>query len=478
MSEIKHTHKFTIFSEGFRYIKNSIVPLFLFLISAASEYLKKYGGNYVAILVVAVFLLVIIGLAIVKWKKKIYCIQDEGIYIRNGIFEMHERTVPFSQVHTADISSSIVQRLFNVCKLDIDTAGGKAKESEISILLSKQEALRVKSLIFNVNKKRAEEEVEVGIKIKKFTTSTKDLFVMASMSSNMLAGIFIIIVFYMNIVDKIPDAVKRKAKAFSYNLIEDFNSKGMITYIVALILVALFISWSVSVIITVIKYYGFTVTREEDNIRLSYGLLNKKEVTIPVSRIQSITIVEGIIKKSFGYFSLNVETIGYGKDKGESTMLCPIAKKKVLDNFFQDILSEMDINYELVKSPRKALKGFILFRLLDDIIIMSIIAIFAPYGQFIFILLPIIAIWNYIKFIDNGIYYDDDFIVMRYRRAARETVIIQKECIQSIEKRQNVFQKRKAVAKYKVNIAGDILGESYTVGYINQNYLEDILYRE
>jgi putative membrane protein len=473
MSGVKHTHKFTIFSEVFRYIKNSIVPLFIFLISSASEYLKKYGGNYVAILVVVVFLLVIIGLAIVKWKRNIYCIQDEGIYIRSGIFEIHERTVPFSQVHTADISSSIVQRIFNVCKLDIDTAGGKAKESEISILLSDKEGLRVKSLIFKENKIRTEEEI--AIIVKKLTTSTKDLFVMASMSSNMVAGIFIVIVFYMNIVDKMPDAVKTKAEALSNNVIESFNSKGMITYIVALILMALFISWSVSVIITVIKYYGFTVTREEDNIKLSYGLLNKKEVTIPVKRIQSITIVEGIIKKSFGYFSLNVETIGYGKDKGESTMLCPIAKKKVLDNFFQDILPEMNINYDLVKSPRKALKGFILFRLVDDIIIMSIIAKFVPYGQFIFILLPVIAIWNYIRFIDNGIYFNNDFIVMRYRRSARETVIVQKECIQSIEKKQNIFQKRKSVAKYKINIAGDILGKSYTVGYINQNYFKDIL---
>jgi putative membrane protein len=159
-------------------------------------------------------------------------------------------------------------------------------------------------------------------------------------------------------------------------------------------------------------------------------------------------------------------------------MLCPIAKKKVLDKFFYDILPEMNITYDLVKSPKKALKGFILFRLVDDIIIMFLIAIFVPYGQFIFILLPVIAIWNYIRFIDNGIYFDSDFIVMRYRRLARETVIVQKECIQSIEKTQNIFQKRKAVAKYKVNIAGDILGKSYTVGYMNQNYLKDILDRE
>ncbi|MBK5241052.1 PH domain-containing protein [Clostridium sp.] len=478
MSEIKHTHKFTIFSEIFREIKNGIIPIFVLLISADSEFLRKYGGSYVAILGAAVFLLLVIGLSILKWNKNVYCIQDEGIYIKRGIFEVHERTVPFSQVHTADISSSLVQRLFNANKLDIDTAGGKAKESEISILLSKQEALRLKSIIFKENKNRVEGGIIVESNTVEFSTSLKDLIVMASMSSNMLAGIFIIIAFYFNIEDKVPDAFKRRAETFSNNLIKDVSITSMIRFIVGLILVILFISWIASIIITVIKYYRFTVIREEDNIKLSYGLFNKKEVTIPVKRIQSIRIVEGIIKKSFGYFSLNVETIGYGKDKGESTMLCPIAKKKVLDKFFYDILPEMNITYDLVKSPRKALRGFMLFRILDDVIIMSIIAKFVPYGQFTFAILPIIVIWNYIRFIDNGLYYSDDFIVMRYRRSARETVIIQKECIQSIEKTQNIFQKRKAVAKYKVNIAGDILGKSYTVGYMNQNYLEDILDKE
>lgn len=478
MSEIKHTHKFTIFSEIFREIKSGIIPIFILLISADSKFLNKYGGSYVVILVAVVFLLLVIGFAILKWNNNIYCIQDEGIYIKHGILEVHERTVPFAQVHTADISSSLVQRLFNVNKLDIDTAGGKATESEISILLSKQEALRLKSIIFKENKNRDEVGIILESNTEEFNTSLKDLIVMASMSSNMLAGIFIIVAFYFNIEDKVPNTFKRRVEAFSGNLIKDISSTSMIRFIVCLILVVLLISWSVSVIIAVIKYYRFTVIREEDNIKLSYGLFNKKEVTIPVKRIQSITIVEGVIKKSFGYFSLNVDTIGYGKDKGESTMLCPIAKKKVLDKFFHDILPEMNITYDLVKSPKKALKGFILFRILDDLIIMSIIAFFAPYGQFIFILLPFIVIWNYIRFMDNGIYYSNDFIVMRYRRLGRETVIILKECIQSIEKTQNIFQKRKSVAKYKVNIAGDVLGKSYTVGYMNQDYLEDILDKE
>lgn len=390
---------------------------------------------------------------------------------------MHERTVPFLQVHTADISSSLVQRIFNVCKLEIDTAGGDGK-SEISILLSKEEALRVKKIIFKVKVKEDQVEILEEKDIKELTSSLKDLFVMATFSTSILAGFFIITAFYSKIDNILPKEFKRKAEVYTDDIMNGFNDVNVLKYIVTLILIMLFISWVISVILTIIKYYKFTVTREEDNIKLSYGLFDKKEVTIPVKRIQSLIIVEGVIKKSLGYFSLNVETIGYGKDKGESTMICPIAKRKVLDKFFEDILPEMKITYNLVKSPKKALKGFLLFRLLDDFIVMSLIAYFVPYGYYIFFLVPILVIWHYIRFIDNGLYCSDNFVVLRYRGIARRTVIIQKDCIQSMEKIQNIFQKRKAVAKYKVTIAGDSLGTSYKVGYMNEDYIEDIINKD
>ena len=458
MRELKHPHKFIIVSQIFQSIKNSIVPLILFLISIGSKIPQKYGGNYTEILVVIIFLVIIIILAIVKWKRNFYFVESGGMYIKYGIFEMHERTVPFSQVHSADISSSMIQRLFNVYKLEIDTPGGD-KNSEISIFLTKEEALRVKNIIFKANKNEDEVEIIKEKDTKKFTSSLKDLFVMATMSTRILAGFFIITAFYSKIDDIVPKEFKRRAQVFTDNMMKGVNGISLIKYIVTVIFIILFISWIISVILTIIKYYQFTVTREEDNIKLSYGFFDKKEVTIPIKRIQSLIIVEGVIKKSLGYFSLNVETIGYGKDKGESTMICPIAKRKVLDKFFEDILPEMNITYELTKSPRKALKGFLLYRLLDDFIIMTLIAFFAPYGYYIFLLVPILVIWHYIRFIDNGLYWGDDFVVMRYRRLARETVIIQKECIQSMEKIQNIFQKKNAIVKYKVTIAGDNLGK-------------------
>jgi len=471
MRELKHPHRFIIFSEIFLFLKNSIFPFILFLISIGSKIPKKYGGNYTEIFIVIAFLIIIITLAILRWKNNVYAIEEEGIYLKYGVFEVHERTLPFSQVHSADISSSVVQRLFNVYKLEIDTLGGD-KKSEVSIFLSKGEALNIKEIIFKGNKMEDKAEIIEEENIRKFTCSLKDLFMMATMSTSILAGFFIIAAFYSKIDDILPEEFKRKVDMSINDLMKDVNGAQIIKYIAILIFSMLFMSWIISVIITVIKYYKFSVIREEDNIKLSYGFFDKKEVTIPVKRIQSLTIVEGVIKKSFGYFSLNVETVGYGKDKGESTMICPIAKRKVLNKFFEDIIPEMNITYDLMKSPKRALIGFLLLNLLSYIIIMILIAIFAPYGYYVFLLVPIIVFWQYKRFVDNGMYNGEDLVVMRYRNISRETVIVQRECVQSMEKMQNIFQKRKAISNYKVSIAGEILGKSYKVRYMDENYIK------
>ncbi len=282
------------------------------------------------------------------------------------------------------------------------------------------------------------DENEIDECIKEFIIPFKDLFIMGTIYSVVLIGLPIIIALY-------------------------FNMGAIIIFSM------LFISWIICTTVTLMKSYNFTIIRYGNNIKLSYGLFHKKQSNIPVSQIQSLIIVEGLIKKPLGYFSLKVETQDYRKDKGKSIVICPIVKSKVLSKFFEDILPEMNINYNLRNSPQKALSGFLLVKLLEGLTIIALIAMFVPYGYYIFLLVPILFVWHNIRFKDNGLYYGNDFVVMRFRKLNRKTVIIFKECIQSFEKKQNIFQKRKSIANYKVTIAVGGLGKSYAVGHIGEN---------
>jgi putative membrane protein len=464
MRQLKHQHKFMIFSQVSKFLINRIVPFIILLLSMGSidiKFPQKYGGNFTVVSVVSAAVVVVIILAIVKWKRNVYSLVDDVLSIKYGALMTHEKSVPFSQVQSADISSSMIQRLFNVYKLEIDTIRGE-EWSETSLLLSKQEAIRVKNIIFKGNENNGEVEVTEGTKTRKINCSLKDLFIMATMSSSILVGSFIIIGVYFKLEDIVPEEFMRKAKVFGVDTIKGTNATSTIRYRVSLIFIMLFISWTISVIATIIKYYKFTVIREEQNIKLSYGLFDKKEVNIPVKQIQSTTIVEGVIEKLFGYFSLKIETSGNGEDRGGSRMICPSAKMKVINKLFMDVLPEMNITYDLIKPSKKALIGFLLCRLTIYAILMSLIAIYVPYGYFVFLLLPILMFWHYTSFRDNGIYSGNDLVIMRYRRFSRKTVIIKRNCIKSIGKEQNYFQKRIGITKYIVTIAGENSSKSYS----------------
>ncbi|MGV8979650.1 PH domain-containing protein [Clostridium sp.] len=471
MRQVKNSHKFIIFSETFKFIKNIIVPFIIFFVSIVSigfEVPGKYGGDYTVVSVIVTAVVLVIILVTVKWKKNVYYLDNDVLSIKYGTFMTHERIVSFAQVQSADITSSIVQRLFKACKLEIDTARGEER-TDISIFLSKKEALRVKNIIFKENGNGYDIEIMEGANIKKINCSMKDLLMVGSMYSGILAGFFIIVGIYFKIYDIVPKDFMRKAQVFSEDTIKSVNATSIIKYRVALIFIMLLILWMISVTANIIKYYKFTVIRNEDNIKLSYGLFVKKEVTIPVNQIQSLTLVEGIIKKPLGYFSLKVKTLGNGEDRG-STLICPSGKRKMINKFFQDILPEMNITYDLVKSSREALMGFLLFRLSIECIVMCLVAIYVPYGYYAFLLVPILAIWHYISFMDNGLYLDKNFVILRYRNLARKTVIIKRDCIKSIQKEQNTFQKKKAIARYNVIIPGVGFGKLYSVGYVDENY--------
>ena len=50
----------------------------------------------------------------------------------------------------------------------------------------------------------------------------------------------------------------------------------------------------------VIRLYGFTITRIGDDLRTEFGLLTRVVATIPIQRIQTLTIREGPLHRLFG----------------------------------------------------------------------------------------------------------------------------------------------------------------------------------
>ncbi|SFS08388.1 putative membrane protein [Halomicrobium zhouii] len=68
----------------------------------------------------------------------------------------------------------------------------------------------------------------------------------------------------------------------------------------------------VSAVLTMVEFYDFRLRRVGDELRYERGFLNRYSGSIPVEKIQTVSIKETAPMRSLGYAGLSVETAGYG----------------------------------------------------------------------------------------------------------------------------------------------------------------------
>ncbi|PSQ46215.1 hypothetical protein BRD15_09670 [Halobacteriales archaeon SW_6_65_15] len=88
--------------------------------------------------------------------------------------------------------------------------------------------------------------------------------------------------------------------------------------------------WSISAAVTFARYYDFRLTRVGDELRYERGLLQRYDGSIPLSKVQMLTLRESALMRPFGYASLAVETAGYGPGQapsGGSEAAIPLATR-------------------------------------------------------------------------------------------------------------------------------------------------------
>src|SRR5690606_31617634 len=155
-----------------------------------------------------------------------------------------------------------------------------------------------------------------------FRLPKKALFIVASTSG----GFGILFSFIGAIFSQIEEFLPER---FYENIFEKFLSSGAAFIAVTIMIIAL-LAWIVSFISTTLRFGGFTVKKKEEELIIERGLLEKRQVTLPLNKVQAVRIDEGIFRQPFGYAMISVEVAGSsgGDDDEQSTMIHPLIKTK------------------------------------------------------------------------------------------------------------------------------------------------------
>ncbi|MEE3948797.1 PH domain-containing protein [Bacillus wiedmannii] len=432
------------------------IPLVIFMFSLNGKFPFWY-------LIPAAFGLLTVFSAFEKWYYTIYWVENNVLHVKQGLFVKKESYLNKERVQTIHTSSNVLYQMLGLKKIQIETAGG-GDDAEVSLAgITVEEATELITMLNEPIPEVKAEEVSEKVVEKEIVTEEKQAteykltwkeILLASVTSGQFGLLFSLIFFVYHQVDEyIPKWIENGVKSY----VMEHDIYGWIFMIVILIV----LSWIISTIGYALKHGDFTVNRRNDEVRISQGLLEKKELVLKLHRIQGITIKESILRQPFGYCAVQVEVIqskGLGDEK-EKVTLHPIIRKDRVQQLLAHLQLPYELNTNIITLSKAALRRY----LIDSFIFFAMLAIpligISIYFEKHFIMWALIPLailiftLGYATFKTNGYSVNGEQITLVYRSVGKYTGLVRRRHVQSMEKTQSYFQRRADLCTYKFSNA-------------------------
>lgn len=467
------------------YLINSMISLVknmfvIFIILLATKYKFYYIGG--------IFILGII-FSLLEWRKTLFYINDDLLVYEKGILSKSKEEIPFNKINTIDVGQTVIDRIFKVCTVKIDTGSVKAAKSEVKIIVKYDIGEELRSMLLNSKKEdiNIEEEVidnEQEVINEKVITNKEILkYAITKGKLGWAIGGFFVLQGKLDDIAGFFDISLSKyiGKYLNTDLIMAQSIATSISILFAFALMIYILITIFSIIFEAIRLYKFTIKIDSKKINISYGLLSKKQYSFSRDKIYGIRFKQSILQQIIKTYTVELITIGYGDEKNESGILYPIADEKFKNEVIKELFPNLDFKGEMNKPPESSLRRFIV----KNVIVMAIILIIPVFillkfisVRFIIIgfliILALLIIQGALNYKNTSLGVSANVIIASNGGIFKETTIMDQENVQSITKKQNIFQKRGRVCSYKVDIYSNKLGDIVEVKYMDEALYEKL----
>lgn len=298
--------------------------------TGVNGFLQGGGGAWAALALLVVIALVLVGWEFVQYRRFTYWFDDDGdLRVNSGLVFQQERRLQLSRLQTVDVVRPLLARVVGMAAVTIEVAGAGDSKAEIRYLtMDDATALRAEVIA-----RAAGLERDVGEAPERplIQVPTGDLItsLVLRVSTLMLLGLTVV-VFVGTVWAEGPAGLG------------------------ALLIGGLPIFMVFS---EFTQLFNFTVAESPDGLRLRYGLLQTKSVTIPPGRVCAVEFVEPLLWRRRGWVRLQVTVAGATRsddEAGTESVLLPVAPREVAESLFRRVMPTAQIDVELVSAPAVA----------------------------------------------------------------------------------------------------------------------------
>lgn len=261
------------------------------------------------------------GIALAQWLRFRYRVGAGEIVIEQGLFQRRRRVIPFDRVQDISIERPLLARLFGTARVRIETGAAAKDEGELA-MVSLADAQGLRDRVRHGGREAGAETAVPPLE--------PVLFAMG-LGRVLLAGLFGFSLVFLIVIATAAQQLDQ------YGLVnwedwftqERFEAAShMVTVQVVLVLAALIViaGLMAGVVQSLLRDFGFRLTRTDKGLRRRRGLLTLSEVVIPIRRAQAAVIESGPVGRVFGWYRLSFQTLGADRKEGGTQVAAPFAR--------------------------------------------------------------------------------------------------------------------------------------------------------
>lgn len=324
-----------------------------------------FAGDLSALAKLALAAVVILAacllLSFAVWRARTWELTAEGIRLCWGLgwgpFSRRSLTIPYEHIHTVSMNSSLLDRVFGLIALDLDT-GAAASEGDASKIsgLRAGEADVLRAELFR-RKRAAAGQVKEGEKdvapadaaptaerpLATFSLAGRELVLAAA--SQMSAGgqALALVVLLGNAVTALSEWGLLDLSGQGSELVAGFGAT-LVPMVLGFLVVALLLGAAVSFVVNLVRYAGYRVERYADRVVVEHGLLSRSSRALAAGRVQYVAVRQGILRQLIGYAEVTAQVVAApGEKDGEpsgSVLLHPFIRLGEIDAFLAEVLPD------------------------------------------------------------------------------------------------------------------------------------------
>lgn len=474
-SEDRRLHPSSILFGLLGALRSFAVPGVLFLVGIGAS----WGWQLWAL----PFLIPSLALSALRYFSFRYRYEENEMVIHTGFLFRNERHVPYARIQNVDGVQNVLHRLVNVIDVRVETGGGQEPEAKMSVLpMADFEEMRRR--VFKENGPVAAATLPTEDQ-PLLQLSPRELLLQGFLQNRGFVVVTAVVgvIWETGLMNRLGDGFwggweiweKGLFRGVFRDLVSSVLDRAsvavpwdriglVITGAVALLLLIRL----VSMVWALVRLHGFRLTRVGDDLRTEYGLLTRVTATIPLRRIQTVTIHEGPLQRLFGRVSVKVQTAGGaggGEDEdGEEKKaqkqrewLAPILHRSALPGLLREILPGTDlasVDWQAAhpRAFRRKLKSSVIVYTLSALPFVALLK-WWEFGLLAAVLaFAIVSSRLYVRHF--GWATTDRAVLLRTGWAWKQVSVAPFAKIQAVALHESPFDRRAAMARVRVDTAG------------------------